>query len=1260
MSLRDYNFKIFYSGNDDRLHEFYIPALSVSTHYDRSAGYFSSTALAIAAAGVARLIQKGGTMRLLVGAELLDDDVAAIERGHQLESVVAERLLAHFQEPVDNPQRWRLEALAWMIATETLHIKVVLPKNEYGRPLSGSSAPYFHSKHGIFTDARGDKVAFSGSANESKRGWQDNFEDLTVFNSWEHSPIHLYVVETRFEQVWTGQEPGWLAIDIPEAVRQHLLHYRPAHAPTHDPLEQPPSIAETALPFYLQQPFNQLRVQYLIDAPNLWNGQWVGAATSAVTPWPHQLRVAEAVIRLYPERFLLCDEVGLGKTIEAGLILRQLWLSGMARRILILAPKSVCRQWQEELYEKFALAIPIFDGHVLIDLHQQETIPHTDNPWDAAELVIASSQLAKRLDRQEQLRTARPWDVIFLDEAHHARRKDFLTMRQRRPNRLLELFDGRDNQPGLKQRTQSLLLMTATPMQVHPVEVWDLLRLLGLGGRWGANDQNFLRFFKELRQSFNEADWDFIFSLVNDFLKTGREFDSKFVQEAIGQIGLVEWEQLKNIVQASYPKQALKQVSQAGKKVAKTLARQHTPIQRYLFRNTRNLLREYVRQGILKATIPKREPYPTWITMRQDEQEMYGRVEEYITGFYQRYERERKGLGFIMTVYRRRLTSSFYALRLSLERRLSFLQSKLTEENVVSSTPLTLFDDDDLEQDDLIDDVSESLDETTATYYRDEIAYLEDFLFALQHLSENDSKIEQLLGDIDTIFKQRNTVLVFTQYTDTMDFLRDQLKGVYGELVACYSGRGGEVWNGLVWVETTKEAIKNKFRQGEEIKILLCTEAASEGLNLQTCGVLINYDMPWNPMRVEQRIGRIDRIGGQAEVWIYHYFYADTVEAQIYQALKDRIGWFEDVVGELQPILARLGQTIKTVAMTPKIEQAKVLETALQELQSDLDESEAAEFDLEQYLDKVNPPPRIQSPVLLTDLERVLTEVLAASQVLELHPKYEQAYQLTLLGKSTAVTFNANQFDQFPDSLQFLTYGNPLLNDLFDFAKEVIQDGDSVIAPSNKHVGKILRCVIEASIASLRAYYYLDEQGAPQRVDTFIELKTQYQKPNSHQWSEEQINQACADLKTYWQGIFEQQRQVLIHHQEAEYSTLKEQGQHLLLQATLIELALGQQQDMFDNGSYPMAFDNAAVIGLRRHKYPFAPLIKLVAPTDLIPTATDPFFIDIQTKSKESLKRQFVSYEVRAKTIVKQLSEMKNLMSSGDVLAEASIDWRLM
>src|SRR5690606_34349638 len=144
-------------------------------------------------------------------------------------------------------------------------------------------------------------------------------------------------------------------------------------------------------------------------------------------------------------------------------------------------------QWQDELREKFALHVPIYDGHDLVWPRPRRLVErlHGREPWEEASTLLVSSQLAKRRERRAELLRAPDWDLVVVDEAHHARRKDFQDPARRRPNRLLELLEGVDGLPGLAQKTRGLLLLTATPMQVHPVEVWDLLLQLGLAGRWG-------------------------------------------------------------------------------------------------------------------------------------------------------------------------------------------------------------------------------------------------------------------------------------------------------------------------------------------------------------------------------------------------------------------------------------------------------------------------------------------------------------------------------------------------------------------------------------------------------------------------------------------------------------------------------------------------------------------------------------------------------------------------------------------------------
>jgi len=917
--LRDCKFQISYGPSDDRLRSFFIPALAASVRYDRAAGYFSSSMLAVAAAGVVKLIANGGKMRLLCGADLSEEDVKAIEQGQaQLEKLVARRMKERIVLPEDDYRKNRVQALAWLVGTGQLEIMVVLPKGANGHPLPGPLAEaYYHPKEGIFTDAKGDQVAFSGSVNESARALVENYESFLVVTSWQTSE-YVATIQKRFEKLWSGKDRDWIAMPVPEAVRQELLKLRPATAPTRDALEPPELIIEQPTAPELvkvdEAETERIIFQFLRDAPHLLNAGQLGMATCTVKPWPHQERVARAVVEQYPQPFMLCDEVGLGKTIEAGLIIHQLLLSGRVRKALILVPKSVLVQWQEELYEKFALNVPRYDGATCYDVFRKEIkIPAGINPWESHPILLASSHLAKRRERQQQLMEARDWDLLVVDEAHHARRKDIQNRESFRPNRLLDLLIGSHGR-GLRDKAKSLLLLTATPMQIAPVEVWDLLKLMGMGGRWGAGEANFLRYFDELRLPVEDVDWPFVLGMLADFFAAGGKWESTFSMVAEERLGPVVWEQLRNLPTSGNPETIIRRLPAAGQAILKEMAKRHTPIRRYIFRNTRNLLRLYREKGLLKENIPHRDPKPAWIEMRPEESELYRRIEEYIRHHYQKYEAERKGLGFIMTVYRRRLTSSFYAIEESLRRRLDFLRGTLGLDQLVT--------DDDAEQDDLEEDAAEELFQAApgmageiAELCKGEIDYLEDYLFQLRSLS-SDSKFEQLAADLGQLLRHRDSVLVFTQYTDTMDYLRDRLREVYGSQVACYSGRGGERWQDGRWVGTSKENVKTAFRERREIKILLCTESASEGLNLQTCGVLINYDMPWNPMRVEQRIGRIDRIGQTHQrVSILNYFYEGTVEADIYHRLDDRIGSFEHVVGQLQPILGRVARVIEQAAM---------------------------------------------------------------------------------------------------------------------------------------------------------------------------------------------------------------------------------------------------------------------------------------------------------------------------------------------------------
>lgn len=1246
--LADIQYRVFYRPNDNPLETFYLPTLAASIHYDRSAGYFRSSALAAAAAGIARLIENNGRMRLLVGAELAEQDVEAIRKGHDLREKIAQTMLAQLpaEGPVlDGALQQRLDALTWMVANGTLEIKVVLPLDTDGFPIPGNQAQdYYHTKKGIFTDAAGNQVGFIGSVNESAQAWKRNFEEFVVYRSWageEHREA-LSQLRVSFNELWEGQDPHWMAVEIPEAVRQALIKRAPAAPPSLDPLERlkqkEEQIAEDTGDFAIITPEERLLFQFLRDAPYLFQAHDLGAATSALTPWPHQLQVARTLIERFPDHALLCDEVGLGKTIEAGLVIRQLIISARVQRCLILAPAAVLRQWQEELYEKFNLDIPRYHGGQLYDVAGKPIGPPTDNPWDEQDLLLASSHLAKRKERVPQLLAARPWDLLVVDEAHHARRKDFLQPRYR-PNTLLTLL----NRLKENEQYEGLLLMTATPMQVHPVEVWDLLTVLGLGGRWGADEGNFLGFFGELRRPFSDTEWNFVFDLVADYLEHssrsgGADYDGQidphFYETMRQNLGTPYANAIRDLARPKVGSQRgqrsaiMRSLPAAAQPYVREMARRHTPLRQYLFRNTRNLLRQYVAKGLLQANVPRRDPTIRRVDFLPEEAALYQRITEYISEFYARYESERRGLGFIMTVYRRRLTSSFYAVRRSLERRRAWLLGQLE-----FGEAFTLEDEADLEEMDELEqagldlhsqDPQQPLSSRQIGHFHAELNYLDSFITDLQALSQGDSKTTQLKDELSRLFLHRPTVIIFTQYTDTMDYLREQLQTVYRGRIACYSGRGGEIWQGMTWLPTSKELVKNRFREGA-IKILLCTESASEGLNLQTCGVLINYDMPWNPMRVEQRIGRIDRIGqAYNKVWIYNYFYRDTIEDRIYQALKDRINWFEDVVGALQPILADVNKVTRDLAMLPADRQAAELDQAIRRLREQIDQATIDALNIDEFLQHEEPNQRMRTPVTLANLEVALTQSHATRNLFTPHPEIANAYLLQWRGAQIAVTFNATQFDTFPDSLRLLSYGNPTLSEIL-----------ASIPTPDTYPAHMARFVADESWP-LRAWYDLGGMQV-QPITSFAALEKANQTADtlvpdaSHAQAQQRFAQDVeATTKAY--------RQRLAQHVQQQRAVVQVRARRLLEQAALIEITLGQQRSLFESENYPTGFTQEAVAGLARRGNMWKWLLVVATNKGQLPLpepeATDPFYEQVRNEKPDKLKELFAQLADEATPLV--------------------------
>ncbi len=280
--------------------------------------------------------------------------------------------------------------------------------------------------------------------------------------------------------------------------------------------------------------------------------------------------------------------------------------------------------------------------------------------------------------------------------------------------------------------------------------------------------------------------------------------------------------------------------------------------------------------------------------------------------------------------------------------------------------------------------------------------------------------------------KQQNhqQIIVFTQYTNTMDFLRQYLVETEKYKVICFSGRGGELGlNNGNWRVISRDDTKRIFREGKA-DILLCTDAAAEGLNFQFCGALINYDMPWNPMRVEQRIGRIDRLGQVFEnIKIINLHYENTVETDVYLALRERIGLFSQYVGKLQPILSTLPRSITNAALSSRTQKEEQRAMLVSELDSSIRQAQVDSFDLDVITQADLEEFPLPEPLYdLKTLDQILQSPSLLPSNIEVQLMQDGEYKFSMPGmkETLRVTTKADYFDQHPDSTELWSPGSPL------------------------------------------------------------------------------------------------------------------------------------------------------------------------------------------------------------------------------------------
>jgi SNF2 family DNA or RNA helicase len=899
---------IIYEGMGSKLaSEFYIPVLRRTKQYWRISGYFSVDSLTVIAVGLAGLIKNNGRMRLIVGLhdispELVEAYRLSRERAKEILEDFGRRISQDLDKVADEISRRRIEALAWMLANGMLEIKVALPK----RTFLGLGNGIFHEKLMIFQDFDGCIIAAAGSANETRYAYEVNGENLTVHMSWRegHSEyIKRYI--DRFEALWQDKHPDYVIFPLPEVIEKKLKEkFYPSEKPERDPLEDQEALLCRSL-----VPAAKL-IQQLGEIKDF---AYLGLGPLIL--YPHQAYAVDYVLSRFPHRAILADEVGLGKTIEAGAIIKRLLTSGKVERVLILAPKNLTRQWLEEMWNRFGLRFWLFDSSKRAYVSAEGEIHElgkNENPFDVGgfDLIIASWHYVRGSKKRypEILTSSKFFDLIIIDEAHHARKKRYLGSKKTESTKLYELVSE------LSITSPHVLLLTATPIQLHVTEAMDLLTIIGLGGPW-VHEELFETYFRVLScepSKISRQDvltcMEMLSWIIHHYLS--REDAEKILTSLLkSNKGAI----IHRLLDGKDIKVILNEIDL--NELRKVLLALH-PLQLFMVRNTRDKLKD------VGFTFPERDVREEPVDLSSEHRRLLEQLDQYLREDYGLYERKLKGearsvIGLVKSVYHQRFVSSFTAAYYTVKNRIDFLKALLNgDREALLRAASHIFIDEELEGDE--DEVIEVMEELVNSIGRDPIIRelkkleeLEERLrdFSLDVLSLRDPKLKKVAEVVRELVSSGNKVLVFSKYTDTVNaVVHFLLKGGYftRSEIGMYTGEGGRLFRGESSnpVPVSKDEIVKELEEGS-LRVLVCSDAASEGLNLQAASAVVNVDMPWNPAKVEQRIGRVDRIGQKAKVvYIRNVWYPESIEAQMYRALFLRRELYNIVVGPAQEIIS--------------------------------------------------------------------------------------------------------------------------------------------------------------------------------------------------------------------------------------------------------------------------------------------------------------------------------------------------------------------
>ena len=850
--------------------------LDGAVSYDRIAGYFRSSLFEVAGEAISKVV---GPIRIICNSDLDPQDLITAAAA---QAALRRSWCSGLPEDAPPAALPRYKALYEALLNKRIEVRV-LPDSAFG---------LIHGKAGVVRKADGSATAFLGSVNESASAWKFNYELL-----WEDdSSETVDWVQEEFDSLWNDPRAIDLACcpfigqDLQRIISRKVIEPNEIKG-----IDDPTHVAASAA----------------IETPVYRREQGL---------WPHQKYFARLALerhRLGGARLVLADQVGLGKTIQLAMATLLIALDDPdGGPILVLAPKPLLQQWQDELMELLLLPSARWNGKSWVDENDLEY------PSDGAKSLgkcprriglVSQGLVVRGMSEAVNQLLSRNYSCVIVDESHRARRRKVPKVdakadeidEKAEPNKLMAFLWQ------IGRKTKSMLLATATPVQLHPVEAWDLLHILSQGndgvlGGW-TQSSPWYRASHCLAVATGDAivptsdvraGWQYVRdplpSRYEDpaFDRIRRGLDAsdtrwQFTPESIDKLSTaVQRVQIQNGLLPNY-------------------GENFNPMLRCIVRRTRAYLEATINPATGGYFLPK-----VTVKLFGEENEDALVLGGYLREAYEEAEnfsillqKRVKGAGFFKTLLLRRLGSSMEAGRSTV--------SKLLGQELDFSDD----EDDDELEDELqaqptkgVQSASDFKDYTDA-----ERESLERCLTLLKEGGNNDPKLDAVIGYLLGLQKGTSQswlslgCILFSQYYDTVRWIgnelakRDEFSGIDIGLYAG-SNRSG-FWRDGRFQRCDRNTLKDRVRSGD-LKLLLGTDAASEGLNLQRLGTLINIDLPWNPTRLEQRKGRIQRIGqARSEIWIANLRYRDSVEDKVHQVLADRLEAIHGLFGQIPDTL---------------------------------------------------------------------------------------------------------------------------------------------------------------------------------------------------------------------------------------------------------------------------------------------------------------------------------------------------------------------